>query len=158
MSEEVATYRWSRTEAIEHTRELLVIDLRDLAGREGCEFDSEPEIQVLSPLVAMERWLKVRHQAPPPPLDDWHFVLGRVVLKERERRFPTCPECSARVKNYRSAPDDSVPVSTSSFYDWNREQTQIPEWCELLPCGHIVTGRQIEVNKGVDAGFLVHER
>lgn len=153
---ETSVYRWSKLRGVDQTKEWLISDFHSRAARDGCELVGKIEFDILAPVEAMNRWLKVRHKAPPPPLADWRFVhaRGRIRIRpERALKTPVCPEpqCGSEVKNYAEASE------SPSTYGWP-EQSEIPNWCELRPCGHTVRGRQIELTDRSERGFLVHER
>lgn len=78
-------------------------------------------------------------------------MIGRATVRVRARKQATCPECEKPVKNYMQTDGPAA--------GWRgQKQSQIPDWCELLPCGHVVSGVQIEIAPASERGFLVHDR
>lgn len=96
---EIGVHGWSRVEKLDEAQRALLIDLQDAAARDGNELAGEVTFEVIDALEAMQRCIRARHNAPAPPIDGWRCVIGRIHVRARPPRGPTCPECGETVRN-----------------------------------------------------------
>jgi hypothetical protein len=147
-----ATSGWARLDDAQLATIDLTKQLRSNAKREDSRIEGEPEVRVLNPGFAVLNWEDARPNQP-ANFDGWCFIIVSADLTWQGAEQARCPICEEPVKNYTSAPNPSG----RQWASWP-VQSEIPDWCELRPCGHTVRGEQIELKAHTEQGFKVHER